>query len=287
MLIPPDPQRQFVDKPQIKQIYGASTDGDDDHGFGLVDAARTEASNGSASYYAWNPAETPGFRFISIDTNSEGGRRRAVVERQHRRPPVRVAQGRARRRACGEQVRRALRPPPGAQPDDAGPRRGRVAVHRQTTRTDTTSTPAATSTPATRARSTSATSGEPRAFVSLIDGYQNVLAYVPGHTHENKITPFKRQNGTVWWEHQHLGRRRQPAAVAPDRRHGQPRTARSRSSASCSTMPRTRRRPRRARAGGFERQRARLDRPHRRLQRLPDRQPGGRGRARRTRTSSC
>ena len=32
-----------------------------------------QASNGSASYYAWDPPEAPGFRFISIDTLSEGG----------------------------------------------------------------------------------------------------------------------------------------------------------------------------------------------------------------------
>ena len=29
--------------------------------------------DGAASYYAWDPPETPGFRFITIDTNSEGG----------------------------------------------------------------------------------------------------------------------------------------------------------------------------------------------------------------------
>jgi 3',5'-cyclic AMP phosphodiesterase CpdA len=73
MFVPPDPQRQFVSKPQIKQIYGATTAGDDDHGFGLVDPREKRASNDSASYYAWDPPETPGFRFISIDTNSEGG----------------------------------------------------------------------------------------------------------------------------------------------------------------------------------------------------------------------
>ena len=35
--------------------------------------AQNQASNGSASYYAWNPPQTPGIRFIAIDTNSEGG----------------------------------------------------------------------------------------------------------------------------------------------------------------------------------------------------------------------
>ena len=72
MLVPPDPLRRFVSKQQIKAILGANNV-DNDHGFGFVDPQQNQASNGSASYYAWNPPQTPGVRFISIDTNSEGG----------------------------------------------------------------------------------------------------------------------------------------------------------------------------------------------------------------------
>jgi uncharacterized repeat protein (TIGR01451 family) len=90
MLIPPDPLRRYVSKPQIREVYGA--DGEDNaHGFGFVDIEELRAScpvalqvqcnqsdatarkHGSASYYAWDPPESPGFRFISIDTVSEGG----------------------------------------------------------------------------------------------------------------------------------------------------------------------------------------------------------------------
>ena len=39
----------------------------------LRQPATDQASNGSASYYAWDPPQTPGVRFIAIDTNSEGG----------------------------------------------------------------------------------------------------------------------------------------------------------------------------------------------------------------------
>ena len=71
-IVPPDPMRRYVSKPQIKAIYGE--DGEDDaHGFDFVDAAEETASNDSASYYAWDPPEAPGFRFIAIDTVSEGG----------------------------------------------------------------------------------------------------------------------------------------------------------------------------------------------------------------------
>jgi len=37
-------------------------------------------------------------------------------------------------------------------------------------------------------------------FVDLIDRFPNVLAYIPGHTHEHRLTPFVRRDGTTWWE---------------------------------------------------------------------------------------
>ncbi len=72
MLVPPDPMRRFVSKQQTKAILGANNVAND-HGFDFVDPQQNQASNGSASYYAWNPPQTPGVRFIAIDTNSEGG----------------------------------------------------------------------------------------------------------------------------------------------------------------------------------------------------------------------
>ena len=72
MLVPPDPLRRLASKVQTKAIIGANNQ-DNDHGFSFVSSAQNQASNGSASYYAWNPPQTPGVRFISIDTNAEGG----------------------------------------------------------------------------------------------------------------------------------------------------------------------------------------------------------------------
>ena len=72
MLVPPDPLRRTFSKPQMKVILGANNVAND-HGFNFVDAQQNQASNGSASYYAWNPPQTPGVRFIAIDTTSEGG----------------------------------------------------------------------------------------------------------------------------------------------------------------------------------------------------------------------
>jgi uncharacterized repeat protein (TIGR01451 family) len=72
MLVPPDPLRRFVSKQQIKAVIGANHV-DDDHGFAFVNPQQNQASNGSASYYAWDPPQTAGVRFIAIDTNAEGG----------------------------------------------------------------------------------------------------------------------------------------------------------------------------------------------------------------------
>jgi metallophosphoesterase (TIGR03767 family) len=69
-LVPPDPRRQFVSKPQYKQVFRSGTQADG-HGFGLVDPAEEQASNGAAGYYSWRPR--PGVRFISLDTVSEAG----------------------------------------------------------------------------------------------------------------------------------------------------------------------------------------------------------------------
>ena len=51
----------------------AANGADNAHGYDFVDEDENAASNFSASYYAWDPPEAPGFRFISIDTLSEGG----------------------------------------------------------------------------------------------------------------------------------------------------------------------------------------------------------------------
>ncbi|MEX2253315.1 MAG: hypothetical protein WD649_04115 [Thermoleophilaceae bacterium] len=69
-LVPPDPNRRFVSRPEYKALHktGASPNA---HGFGLVDPAEETASKGSAGYYSFRPKR--GFRFIALDTVSEGG----------------------------------------------------------------------------------------------------------------------------------------------------------------------------------------------------------------------
>jgi hypothetical protein len=202
MLVPPDPQRQIVDKIQIKDIYGAN-DIDNDHGFGFVDPAENTASSGAASYYAWDPPQTPGIRFISIDTNSEGG----VVEQSssgniddpqwqwlvseldaaEAADKLVVIFGHHPVRSLTSNVRDEAAPP------CSGPDDGHGHDTNPGCDIDTRS-----SEPIHLGTSTSgATQGEP--FVDLLDRYPHVIGYVAGHTHDNNIQPFTRSNGTVWW----------------------------------------------------------------------------------------
>jgi metallophosphoesterase (TIGR03767 family) len=70
IVVPGDPKRQFVSKKQYKDTFKAGSQADG-HGFGLVDPAQESASKGAAGYYAWSP--TPGMRFIALDTVAEAG----------------------------------------------------------------------------------------------------------------------------------------------------------------------------------------------------------------------
>lgn len=70
MQVPPDSNRQFVDKRQFKDLFrlGAQKDA---HGFAYIDRDERNASNDQASYYAFTPKR--GIRYIALDTVSESG----------------------------------------------------------------------------------------------------------------------------------------------------------------------------------------------------------------------
>jgi metallophosphoesterase (TIGR03767 family) len=68
--VPPDENRQFVDKAQFMALHRTGRQADA-HGFAYVSKEETEASHGAAAYYSWSPV--PHIRFIVLDTLSEGG----------------------------------------------------------------------------------------------------------------------------------------------------------------------------------------------------------------------
>jgi 3',5'-cyclic AMP phosphodiesterase CpdA len=213
MLVPPDEQRQYVSKPQIKSIFAAN-DPVERHGFGFVDPDENDFSNGSASYYAWDPPQAPGFRFISVDTNSEGG----VVGESSINP---VAPGSSDGNIDDPQfewLKREL---------DAAQLAGKLIVlyghhpvrSMESVIPDEAAAPCTTddehghdvnpgcdldprdSQPLHFGDPEAAPPGnEEQTFTELVAKYPNVLAYVAGHTHENKVIPFEKQDDAVWWE---------------------------------------------------------------------------------------
>ena len=226
MLVAPDPRRRFVSKPQIKEVYGANNlgPGDDDHGFAYVDPQENTASNGSASYYAWDPQQTPGLRFISIDTNSEGGQtaegvapgssngniddpqfqwlRRELVAAAERNQIV-VIFGHHPVRSMNAEIRDEQAAPCSGGDDGHGhdPNPGCDLDPRPSD--DDPATPGEGCLHnGTDAQNNTCSGGDAAhvSFEELINQFPNVVAYVPGHTHEHRLTPFIRSNGTVWWE---------------------------------------------------------------------------------------
>ena len=207
MLVPPDPQRQIVDKLQIKDIYGAN-DTVEKHGFGFVDTNELNDSAQSASYYSLLPPQVPaGFRFISIDTNSEGG----VVEQSSNGniddPQWQWLIRELDAAEAADQLvvlfgHHPVRSLTSNVPDEAAsPCLGIPDEHGHDTNPgcdiDTRN-----SEPIHLGMSNSgATPGE--GFVELLNRYPHVIGYVAGHTHDNNIQPFTRTAGpaagTVWW----------------------------------------------------------------------------------------
>ena len=211
MTIPPDPLRRSVSKAQIKAIYAANAT-DNGHGFGFVDPAEDAASAGAASYYAWDPAQAPGFRFISLDTNSEGGQTAEGVAAGSANgniddPQFQWLQGELdAAKAAGKlvvifghhPVRSLSTEIVDEQASQCSPT---DHMHGDTPEHD--QNPGCDYDPRVSAPihlGQDPQGGDPRvSLVELLDGYPNVATYVAGHTHANKVTPFTRSDGTVWW----------------------------------------------------------------------------------------
>ncbi len=207
-LVPPDPLRRYVSKPQVKAVFSGEDNG---HGFDFVDPAQETASNDSASYYAWDPPEAPGFRFVSIDTNSEGGQTAEGAgcgsangniddpQFQWLKNELNVASQQDKlivifghhpvRSLCAEIADEQ------ASPCTVNDAHGDVPEHDVNPGCDLDPR---VSEPIHLGQDP--VSGDPReSFVELLDQYPLVVSYISGHTHENNIEPFTRTDGSVWW----------------------------------------------------------------------------------------
>ena len=202
ILVPPDRQRQFVDKHQFKDIFRAGSQADD-HGFNFIDGAETAGSNDQASYYSWSPK--PGLRFMVLDTVSESG---LLVSPGSGGTPTGGESGNIdhpqwlwlQRELDRAQARNELivlfghhnvKTLTQATPDEVSPCLG-LQLGLQQFGHD---------------RLNPSCDRDPRASTPIHNGpeyrdlllaHPNVIAYVAGHTHENEIVPFSGPNGGFW-----------------------------------------------------------------------------------------
>jgi hypothetical protein len=203
----PDPNRRTVNRVELKQIYSSGIQGDD-HGFAYVDPAELAASGYAATYWAHDLK--PGIRFISIDTVSEGGAVQDSAEGNIDDPQWKWLQKELdRAQAAGKLVIvfghhpiRSLvahvademaQPCSGhydsggtySSPDPSG--------HNHDTNPGCDLDP--------RQSNPIHQGGDLR---TLLSAHPNVLAYVAGHTHENKVLACGSADGCPaggnWWE---------------------------------------------------------------------------------------
>jgi metallophosphoesterase (TIGR03767 family) len=191
----PDVNRRHVDKAQLKAVYRAGSQADG-HGFGLVEAAQNTASNGAASYYAWDPK--PGVRFIALDTVSEGGLIAVSADGNLDDPQYRWLTNEI---TAAEAARKAIVV------------FGHHPIRSLTANISDESAPACTTNDSHGHDRNPGCDRDPRTSTpihlgadvqSLFNAHDNVVAYVTGHTHENKVMACGATGGCPaggnWWE---------------------------------------------------------------------------------------
>jgi hypothetical protein len=184
IVVPPDPARGIADRPTYKALHATGRQADA-HGFAHVDRAELAASKGAATYYAFSPK--PGLRLIAINTVAEGdflnsngnvdapqlgwlrreldaaeSRDELVIVFGHH--PIRSLTNPAPDEDAGDCALRAVTGP-GCDLDPRGSRPIALGPDLQT----------------------------------LLEAHPHVVAYVAGHTHENRVTAFKRPGGGGFW----------------------------------------------------------------------------------------
>ncbi len=184
VVVPPDPDRGFADRPTYKALHDTGHQADA-HGFAFVDRDELAASRGQAAYYAFSPR--PGLRLIAINTVAEGDKLESEGNLDD--PQFRW-------------LRREI---------EASERRGELVVvfgHHPISRLTNTAPDEDAGDCALRAVTGPGCDLDPRPskplrlgpdLRALLLAHTHVVAYVAGHTHENRITAFKRPGGGGFW----------------------------------------------------------------------------------------
>jgi metallophosphoesterase (TIGR03767 family) len=186
--VPPDPKRRLVSKKTYKNIFKAGND-PSGHGFGFVDRAEEKASNGAAGYYSFSPRR--GVRFITLDTNSEGGKVLVSSEGNLDNPQFEWFEKELKKATARNELvivfsHHAVTSLGANIPDENALACG---------------TAAAAGAPGCDA--------DPRAstpirleddLMALMHEYPNAIAWVAGHSHDNRVIPYPdpEGNGGFW-----------------------------------------------------------------------------------------
>jgi metallophosphoesterase (TIGR03767 family) len=192
MLVPPDARRQFVDKLQFKKTFDTDRQADD-HGFGHVDPAELAASGGAASYYDWSPR--PGVRFVALDSLSEGGVTGVSDKGNIDEPQFQWFERVLKKATAGDELvvvfaHHARSSLTANVPDEAA-----AACGTEDDGHGHPQNPGCDRDP----RSSNPKLGDDVA--ALMHRYPHAVAFVAGHSHENRVAPQKADDGSsAYWE---------------------------------------------------------------------------------------
>jgi len=205
--VPPDEERRFVDRVELKRIYGAGIQADA-HGFDFVDPVQNGDSGFTASYYAWEPK--PGLRFISLDTVSEGGAVFGSPQGNIDDPQFRWLQGELARANTERKVvvlfgHHPIRSITSATPDETAARCSGRYTNAEGTYSGSPDRHGHDANPGCdldpRGSSPIHLGGD---LARLLSSQKHVIAYLAGHSHSNRVTPCGVAAGCGargnWWE---------------------------------------------------------------------------------------
>jgi metallophosphoesterase (TIGR03767 family) len=174
--VPPDGRRRFLrSAPEFRRLHGR---GDSAHGFGLTAVGERRNSRGHALYYAFSPR--PGLRFIALDTTADAGGAGGNVDHpQYRWLRRELRRAQRRRELTVVYGHHPLEMMANAKPDELAARFDRDPRSSQ---------------PLHLGRSGRAS------LRSLLLRHTNVVLYVTGHKHYDRIWPNFRRDGRGFWQ---------------------------------------------------------------------------------------
>jgi metallophosphoesterase (TIGR03767 family) len=183
--VPGDPDRRFVSAATYRNAFAGATK---KAGYGYVSAKEAKASKGAASYYAWTPK--PGFRFIALDTVAEGGGQHGNLDNsQYKWLQGELAKAQKRKQLIVLYGHHPLDNLSNTSTDENAGKCASSADEPGCDRDPRKSTPLHLGL-------------KGKANVrDLLLKYKNVIAYVNGHKHSNRIKPYRaKSHKSGFWE---------------------------------------------------------------------------------------